>query len=179
MPSVDPVLSAGYLLKMKDSEFRRKLGVVEGSIGRCELGPAEKKALGQALKGVLRSIAQAEGLQTGEYDVRYNPGGTSVKGDGVLHCDDLYVSVSPDSAGPGILVRNCQGRKDYQGGANGWMSWQTFLESKSAGELMRSIRNIAPKQSVAKAPPSGKDEGLPRSCSSDVREGGLTSGHVR
>lgn len=133
---------------MKDREFRKKLGVIDHVLGRVELEGGEKKALGQALKSALRSLAKNEGWQTGEYEVRYNPGGWAVKGDGVLHGPDLYLSVSPDSAGPGVLVRNCQGLKDYQGGPNGWMSWKTFLGAESPRGLMEAVRKIAPRKAL-------------------------------
>lgn len=141
---------------MKDSEFRKKLDVIRASIGPLDLSDAAKKALGQSMKSVLRAIAKADGLQSGQYDVRYNPGGTAVKGDGVLHSDDLYVSVSPDCAGPGVLVRNCKGRKDYTGGANGWLPWKSFLEAGSPSELCQRIRGIAPRQAPSSlAKPAG------------------------
>jgi hypothetical protein len=60
---------------MKDSEFGKKLGVIKGAMGRCGLGYVDKKALGSAMKSVLRAVAKSEGWQTGEYDVRHNPGG--------------------------------------------------------------------------------------------------------
>jgi hypothetical protein len=137
---------------MKDSEFRKKLGVIRNAVENFELGEGEKKALGQALKGVLRAVGKGEGWQAGEFEVRYNPGGSAVKGDGTLHGPDLYVSVSPDGAGPGVLVRNCQGTRDFQGGPNGWMSWNTFLEAENADQLRASIRQIAPKQMGSVAP---------------------------
>jgi len=135
---------------MKDAEFQKRLGIIGRAMNHLEIPLSEKKALGQAVKSVLRSLAKSEGWKTGEYEVRYNPGGPSVKGDGVLHGQDLYVSVSPDSAFPGVLVRNCGGLKDYQGGPNGWMSWETFLSAESPSALMSTIRKIAPQTKPAK-----------------------------
>lgn len=142
---------------MKDIEFRRKMGVIKSAVGHSYIGEGGKKALGQAVKSILRAVAKSEGLQPGDYDVRYNPGGSAVKGDGILHCDDLYVDVSPGGAGPGVLVRNCQGRKDFKGGPNGWLPWESFLKAGSARELQDSIRRIAPRLSGVNPPalPSG------------------------
>jgi hypothetical protein len=153
---------------MKDSEFRKKMGIIKGAMGQYGLGYVDKKALGQAMKSVLRAVAKSEGWQTGEYDVRYNPGGEAVKGDGVLHGEDLYVSVSPDCAGPGVLVRNCRGRKDYTGGPNGWMPWQTFFGAGSASELTDCIRKIAPRQPSVSSVPSGLAKGVGLSSPDDL-----------
>ncbi len=129
---------------MKNGEFQRKLGVIRAGLEATDWSEGDKKALGQSMKSVLRAVAKACGLRVGEFDVRYNPGGTASKGDAVLHCDDLYVSIDPDSAGPGVLVRNCNGRKDYSGGANGWMPWKDFLEAAGAEDIAQRMRAIAP-----------------------------------
>lgn len=155
---------------MKDSEFRKKLGVIKGAMGQCELGSVDKKALGQAIKSVLRAVAKSEGWQASEYDVRYNPGGEAVKGDGVLHGEDLYVSVAPDCAGLGVLVRNCRRRKDYTGGPNGWMPWQTFFGAGSASELTDCIRKIAPRQPRVSPVSSGLSKGVGLSSPDDLRQ---------
>lgn len=129
---------------MRDGDFQKKMRVIQAAKEAEDLSEGGKKALGQAMKSVLRAVAKACGLRTGEFDVRYNPGGSAVKGDAVLHGEDLYVSVDPDGAGPGVLVRNCNGRKDYTGGSNGWMRWETFFGSTAPEEVARGIRSIAP-----------------------------------
>jgi hypothetical protein len=80
-----------------------------------------KEAFHKKYKSKLRAIAKALGLLPGQYDVRSNKGGPAVLGEVILHTDTLYVSVGGLDA-ERFMFRSCNGRKDYSGGVNRWMS---------------------------------------------------------
>jgi hypothetical protein len=94
--------------------------------GECGLGlkKDEYRKLGRR---ILKSLADILGLQKGEYDIRWNPGGIACSGDHTLHTDWFYLGLS-DNLGVGwFFYRTCKGRKDYTGGCNCIVQWQHFL----------------------------------------------------
>lgn len=66
---------------------------------------------------VLRQLAKELALAKGTYEVRSNQGGMAVSGEVTLHGERIYVQVGCHL---GVLVRSCNGRKDYSGGPNHW-----------------------------------------------------------
>lgn len=79
---------------------------------------AEKKRAFRALsQQFMREVAQAAGLKKSDYDVRFNAGGIAVSGDAILHHERVYVMLNADGC-KWILVRSCNGRRDYHGGGN-------------------------------------------------------------
>lgn len=69
---------------------------------------------------LLKKVADLLGLQKGEYDLRWNPGGVAVWGETTLHTDKVYVQYQ-EHCDLGLLIRTCKGRKDYTGGVNRWL----------------------------------------------------------
>ena len=53
-------------------------------------------------------------------DLRSNQGGVAVSGEITLHHDRVYIQVCQPATGAdsGILIRTCDGRRDYEGGRN-------------------------------------------------------------
>ena len=89
------------------------------TIHYCYNPQAKRKASASAL-ATLRKVAAVLGLQKGEYDLRFNPGGIAVWGEATLHTEHWYIQIQPHND-LGILVRTCTGRKDYTGGRNTWI----------------------------------------------------------
>ena len=58
------------------------------------------------------------------YDLRSNEGGIAVSGEVILHSDHLYVHASQPATGwdTGVMFRSCEGRRDYTGGRNHFVS---------------------------------------------------------
>ena len=96
----------------------RLIEIFVHSLSYCD--PGLKKAFHREGKKVLRKLAALMGLKKGEYDVRSNMGGIAVSGEVTLHTDRLYVQIDQTIMGPQsvILMRTCDGRKDYTGGMN-------------------------------------------------------------
>lgn len=68
-------------------------------------------------KKLLKNLAQKLGMVKGDYEIRSNKGGNSVMGEVILHHKKLYIQIfSPY----GVMYRNCEGLKDYEGGINCW-----------------------------------------------------------
>jgi hypothetical protein len=75
-----------------------------------ETHKAEYKKLGRR---ILKEIAKQMGLQKGEFDIRWNPGGIACSGDHTLHTDKVYVALHDNIGSGWFYWRKCHGRKDY------------------------------------------------------------------
>lgn len=83
-------------------------------------------------KAILRQIAKDLSYATGSYDIRSNKAGIAVSGEVTLHTDNLYIQFSKGcGAGLEILYRTCNGRKDYSGGRNNWLSFAELRDYES------------------------------------------------
>jgi hypothetical protein len=79
-----------------------------------------KKAFHSEARKALSRLAEALGFERSEFDIRSSPGGIAVSGEIILHCDELYVTVSCGgfSQNGEIMYRRCNGRRDYSGMRN-------------------------------------------------------------
>ena len=79
----------------------------------------------------MKALADALQLKPDEYDLRVNKGGIAVSGEVTLHTDKIYIQASQSSMGPnfGILIRTCNGRKDYSGGHNNFAPIRDLLDT--------------------------------------------------
>jgi hypothetical protein len=75
---------------------------------------------------ILKALAGLMGLQKGEFDIRWNPGGIACSGDHVLHTDKIYVALHDNIRLGWFYWRKCNGRKDYTGGVNQIVNWTTL-----------------------------------------------------
>ena len=87
---------------------------------RCAYDPEVKQRFHTAARARLRRLATTLGFPSGSFDLRSNPGGIAVSGEITLHHEDVYIQVCQPATGAdsGILIRSCQGRRDYTGGRN-------------------------------------------------------------
>lgn len=83
-----------------------------------------KKAFHRTAKRLLRRVGRLLEVRYGEYTVRSCLGGIAVPGEAILHMDDVYISVQGGGGlqGDKVLVRSCDGPKDYTGGPNHYIS---------------------------------------------------------
>ena len=93
----------------------------------CAYNDAQKRSFHATGRKRLKALAMALGLEAGSFDGRSNLGGIAVSGEVTLHGEHLYVQICQPATGAdsGILIRTCQGRKDYTGGRNNFLplSW--------------------------------------------------------
>ena len=87
---------------------------------RCAYDPEVKQRFHTAARARLRRLATTLRFPLGSFDLRSNPGGIAVSGEITLHHDDVYIQVCQPASGAdsGILIRTCEGRRDYTAGGN-------------------------------------------------------------
>jgi hypothetical protein len=85
---------------------------------RCAYDPEVKQRFHTAARARLRRLATTLGFRPKSFDLLSNLGGIAVSGEITLHHDDVYIQVCQPAGGAdsGILIRTCQGRRDYTGG---------------------------------------------------------------
>lgn len=92
-------------------------------------GDARKQAFLRDGKKFLKQLAKDIGVAS-QCDIRTNPGGMAVSGEVTLHADSLYVQLfESGSQGVRVLYRSCQGRSDYSGGQNMYVSMKELHDS--------------------------------------------------
>jgi hypothetical protein len=80
-------------------------------------------------------------------DIRSNRGGDGIMGEVTLHGDNIYIQISGDGfygSETRVLVRTCNGRKDYCGGQN----WYSTIEKMSAGIDISPGFKLIPNQPI-------------------------------
>lgn len=99
-----------------------------------------KLAFASQSKALLRRIAKQLGLQKGQFDLRYNPGGIAVSGEATLQTDRLYLQVSQLFGRTSLLYRTCNSRKDYCGGTNHHMEIRQIASPAGEKKLLSTLR---------------------------------------
>ena len=86
----------------------------------CSYEPERKRRFHAMARARLRDLATELRLTAGTFDLRSNAGGIAVSGEITLHGERVYVQVCQPAtrADTGILIRSCDGRRDYSGGRN-------------------------------------------------------------
>jgi len=87
----------------------------------CAYNEAQKRTFHATAQSRLRQLAMIElQLEPSSFDIRSNKAGIAVSGEITLHHENVYVQVSQPFGGfdSGILIRTCNGRRDYTGGHN-------------------------------------------------------------
>lgn len=102
-----------------------------------EENKARFKCEGMAL---LRKVAKILKLPKGTFDLRYNPAGIACSGDCTLHTETVYVHFNLDVC-DWVLVRTCNGRKDYTGGVNRQYKFSQLSQDGAEG-LANFIRTV-------------------------------------
>jgi hypothetical protein len=112
IPPTKPGHRAGFSIFLKESPMNWYL--------TCAYAPDQKRRFHASARARLRKLAVALGFAPGTYDLRNNEAGIAVSGEITLHHERVYIQVSQPSMGydSGILIRRCEGRRDYTGGRN-------------------------------------------------------------
>ena len=90
-------------------------------------------------KQLAMRIAFGLGLNEDQYEIRVNKAGIAVSGEVTLHTDTHYVQLSQTMTGAGFLVRSCKGRKDYTGGRNHYVKWESLRDLGKVCEFILSL----------------------------------------
>ena len=86
----------------------------------CAYDGEQKKTFHRQARVALRALAKELRLSPNSFDIRSCVGGIAVSGEIVLHGETIYIQVCQPATGAdsGILIRTCEGRRDYEGGRN-------------------------------------------------------------
>ena len=105
----------------------------------CSYEPDQKRRFHAAARTRLRRLAAELGFPPASFDLRSNQGGIAVSGEITLHHARIYVQVCQPAtrADSGILIRTCEGRRDYTGGRNHFAPLSTRCASASAASARR------------------------------------------
>ena len=108
----------------------------------CSYNDVNKAFFHATGKRILRKLAKALKMAPGTFDIRSNKAGVACSGEVTLHSDNWYIQFSVGcSSQMGFMVRACDGRKDYSGGPNHWMSWDTLFNIPDLVKRIGYIRN--------------------------------------
>src|ERR1700726_1453684 len=121
------------------SQFWRH--VMTNWYARCPYDPEVKQRFHTAARARLRRLATLLDFPPGSFDLRSNLGGIAVSGEITLHHDDVYVQVCQSALGAdsGILIRTCQGRRDYTGGRNHFAPLRLLDDEAALAARVRAV----------------------------------------
>jgi hypothetical protein len=111
------------------------ISVAAAPVAYNERAKSEFLRMGRQLAIIL---ANKMGLNEDQYDVRVNKAGIAVSGEVTLHTDTHYIQLGQSSSS-GFLVRSCKGRKDYTGGCNHYVKWESLRDLDKVAEFILSL----------------------------------------
>jgi len=114
---------------------------------RCAYDPVAKSRFHAAARARLRTLANTLGFPIHSYDLRSNAGGIAVSGEITLHHEQVYVQVSQSVMGwdSGILIRSCEGRRDYTGGRNHFAPLRMLDDLPALAKQVRAVMSVVTK----------------------------------
>lgn len=110
---------------MKQFDFKRSISYVDHSYKVRWHSQARIK---------LKALAAALEFAPGTYDIRSNYAGIAVSGEATLHGEHVYIQASQPFGtdnSTGLLFRRCNGRKDYTGQRNHFVSLDMLNDTEA------------------------------------------------
>ena len=107
----------------------------------CSYEPDRKRRFHSAARTRLRHLAAELGFSCASFDLRSNKAGIAVSGEITLHHEHVYIQVSQPAglADTGILIRTCEGRRDYTGGRNHFAPLSMLDDIEALAHLVRTV----------------------------------------
>lgn len=122
---------------------------------RCAYDGAQKKLFHLKGRAALRALAKELRLPPNSFDIRSCLGGVAVSGEIILHGESVYIQISQPATGAdsGVLIRSCNGRRDYEGGRNHFTplalldepaALAGYVRGVMSGDLLRISATVGP-----------------------------------
>ena len=107
----------------------------------CSYEPDRKRRFHATARARLRHLAAELGFPPISFDLRSNQGGIAVSGEITLHHESVYVQVARAARGgdAGVLIRTCDGRRDYVGGPNHFAPLSILDDVPALGARVRAV----------------------------------------
>jgi len=107
----------------------------------CAYDGEHKKAFHRQARTAFRALAKELRLSPNAFDVRSCVGGIAVSGEIILHGETIYIQVCQPATGAdsGILIRTCEGRRDYDGGRNHLAPLSLMDHPAELAEYVRAV----------------------------------------
>ena len=107
----------------------------------CAYDDAQKNLFHSKARSRLKRLAAELGLAADSFDLRSNKAGVAVSGEVTLHHDQIYIQVGQSCLGSsmGVLIRTCQGRRDFTGGINNFVPLALLDDVPALAERVRRI----------------------------------------
>jgi hypothetical protein len=107
----------------------------------CSYEPDRKRRFHTVARARLRRLAAELGFPPASFDLRSNQGGIAVSGEITLHHEYVYVQVCQPAtrADTGILIRTCEGRRDYTGGRNHFAPLSMLDDIPALAAIVRTV----------------------------------------
>ena len=108
---------------------------------RCAYNPEAKQRFHTAARLAYATWRSISAFRRKIFDLRCNAGGVAVSGEITLHYDTVYIQVSQSSMGPenGVLIRTCEGRRDYTGGRNHFAPLRLLDDTPALAAEVRAV----------------------------------------
>ena len=106
------------------------------SIAKSMHTSSNKVAFHRKAKQVLVALAEALALRKGSYDIRSNKAGTAVRGEVILHGEQVYVMLGENPKE--FMWRLCKGQTDFSGGTNVHCAWESLLDINGLARKIKS-----------------------------------------
>lgn len=108
---------------------------------RCAYDAEQKRQFHRHGRAKLKALAKEMRFAPGSFDIRSSQGGVAVSGEITLHHERVYLQVCQPATGAdsGILIRTCEGRRDYTGGRNHFAPLSRLDEPALLAEYVRAV----------------------------------------
>ena len=102
----------------------------------------KKDTLHRFGKRLLLEIAESLRLAPDAYDITSNKGGAGVMGEVTLHGDHLYLNVHVMNGELRVMYRTCNGRSDYCGGMNRYISVSELASTTASERFIAKLEQV-------------------------------------
>lgn len=112
---------------------------------RCSYDTEQKRRFHSDARKRLKCLAVELGFRPASYEIRSNLGGIAVSGEVILHHEAVYIQICQPATGhdTGVMIRTCQGRRDYSGGRNHFEPLARLDDIDGLAARVREIMTIA------------------------------------